>query len=256
MNDFKISDLVPSSASQTSSSAPQEEQKVYEKDVFDRENKHSLINLLSPALQRDIEDMFNKWPESARLYFEGNETDISKDVNPTLITHRLRYALWIEYQKALESGTKIEITRIYCAVCTKQSFYHTMKTKQLFWILFPPTEIKSVMTTALHRGIEKLHALLELDCYDPATKKMNTALASLQLKIIAMLDIRLNGAPTQRIENTNKNLSVQANIGEDQFKQMYDKLLSEQREASKIVNSPSIDEYIEVQDEHISIKAK
>ena len=253
-NGFDLKDLVPSSLNPASESPNHSatppallmERVRPEIDVFTYENPKAMVNMLPEGVREKIRETVEKseHKEMYKLYSEGQESPLNRAVNPSKIDHALRYNLWHQYYRALETGKKtLEVVNIIAGVTTQKTFDHIMSSSRVFWLLLPPTDYTVANRRAHDRALDRLYQVLDLDPA-PEGGKINTALINLQLKIFAVLDNRLNGPITHKHEITTKNLHL--GISADQVQKLYSET---QREVDKLSETKNLNDadIIEIQ---------
>jgi hypothetical protein len=96
------------------------------------------------------------------------------------------------------------------------------------WILSPPASYMVRMEEALNQGLVEMRDIMSQPHIDPVTNKINTRLAEIKLKTVMFLDLRVKGAITQKIEQTNKSVSLTMHANEEQAKELLAALTPEQ----------------------------
>jgi hypothetical protein len=249
-NGFDLSDLVPVSpaapaSSPVGSQLPAELRPIQERDVLTQSNPKALINMLpDDARKMILEVIYKKENEDLfAAFINGEETVLSNTLKPSRVDNTLRYCLWTEHAFAVERGEpRINCSRVYAPVCSKQTWHTIIKSRRVFWILTPPVDIMAMNRMAYQKGIEKLYDILDLPVTDK-DGKVNASLANLQMKIFALLDVRLNGPITHKHEISQTNRNVHIGVSADQVKKLFEQA---QKEAIKEV--PNIDSGFEPQD--------
>lgn len=253
-NGFDIADLVPGTPTPAplsvgNSQLPAEIKEVQERDVLTLENPKSLINMLPMHARDAILEVINN-PENDELFqafINGDESKIKEKVKPTRVDNTLRYCLWTEHAFAIDRGdAQINPIRIFGPVCSRQAWSQTIRSKRMFWILMPPVDIMAMNRMAYQKGIERLYDILDLPLVN-ADGKVNNGLATLQLKIVALLDVRLNGPITHRHEINTKNVHI--GVSADQVKKLYEQAM---KETAGLVPEPRVEyqEVIEAEEHH------
>lgn len=173
--------------------------------IADLENPRSLINIVP----QDVKNHILALPEA---YFDFTEEDLDKAFpNPTPVTQQLRRMFWIEYDRAVEQRTMMNMSNIYPGVCSREGFNKCIKNKaQLLWIINPPTEYMASTEALLTQGLKRINEMLH---FPLKTREGNFdhKLGELILKATLALDMRVKGGYLQRsmqmtkIESTNTN---------------------------------------------------
>jgi hypothetical protein len=168
------------------------------KDVFTGEK--SLLTLLahSPKVREKILNLEREHPELLQLddisFREKHKQDI------TLITQRVRIALWQEYEMAHLNNRMMRSRQIYAGVCSETAFYHLIENPvRLAYILTAPSDYIVTLKEAHDAGLGKLRELFNAKVIDDEGY-MNPKAADVLIKAFAILDARLKGAVIQRVD--------------------------------------------------------
>lgn len=180
-------------------------------DYWNRDNPRSLINLVSP----EVGEYFIKAYEARPELFGIDESSLWKTLRyesktPSATDNRLRLSFWQEYDHAQNYGHKMRLTAVCAGICLPQYLYNSyMKSpERMAWWACVPTKYEKLLEEGLQYGINQLREILEEPNHDD-NGRINTKLIDTKLKIVAMFELRLKGAVTQRIEQRNMNVNVQ-----------------------------------------------
>lgn len=246
-NGFDLSELVPiapnpASESPTSRQLPAELRPIQERDVLTQSNPKALINMLPEEARKYILEVIYK-KENEQLFewfINGDESSLQRQLTPSRVDNTLRYCLWTEHAFAIDRGEKaINCTRVYAPVCSRQTWNAICKSKRIFWILTPPVDLMAMNRMAYQKGIERLYDILDLPLVGP-DGKVNAGLAGLQLKIVALLDVRLNGPITHKHEINQTNRNVHIGVSAAQVQKLFEQSMRETQQLS-----PDIDAGVE-----------
>jgi hypothetical protein len=181
--------------------------------MFGGEEEYSILGKLrgTKSLSTLVEALVGEFGELVG----GAQEDVAarfremKGRPPSVSENRLRFAFWQEYEESIKQSRQIKPHRIYGGVCSDVFFMHYVaKDKaRLLWILCPPTNYKEMLREALGFGLEQLREILDLPVVNDRGK-VDTRLCEVKAKIVAMLDVRVNGAPVQRVEQKSVSYSV------------------------------------------------
>jgi hypothetical protein len=183
-------------------------------DIWKRDDERSLINILPTVVSNKLIEGSKGRPDlfglDERTLFKTLRTE--KKV-PTPTDNRLRLAFWMEYDRAQASNKRMEILPIVAGICMPHYFYneYLQRPEKVAWLVCPPASYEVVMEEGLQFGIEQLRDILEQPHVSLNSKNqevVNVKLAELKAKIVAMLDVRVKGAPLQRIQQTSMNVNV------------------------------------------------
>jgi len=175
-------------------------------DVLNKENPRSFYNRVSDGFQQALDGI----PEK---YFQMDEDEMIEKINPNQTLNCLRFRLWEEYNKAMDSDQKVKIAHICRGICTTSYFYGAVLRNKmtLAYLMMPPKNYEMAAEEALMLGIRQIRRILHFPLWDKDGKP-DAKIAALQLNVMKMLDSRVKGAPTQRIEQ--KTLSANVSIQE------------------------------------------
>jgi hypothetical protein len=128
--------------------------------------------------------------------------------SPSPSLNRLRTNLWISFDRARTSREAILDFHVAAGVCTVAQLHLVLKNPlQAAWLFTPPRTYVEMLDETLEYGMMKLRAILDMP-ETMANGQINQKLVDTKVKIIAMMDLRKNGAPTQKIEQKNINHNV------------------------------------------------
>jgi hypothetical protein len=208
-----------------------------ELSILDRENPHSLINLVPDLVAKEME----KLPDDLLLM---TEEEFEKQHKPDDLLFRLKLKFWDEWQQCL-MGFKhqINLGAITYGICTKEYFYKVVIQNQeyLAWVIMPPTDYATAMQEVLYRGMARLREAVSLPfvqkipkfyrgepVVDPKTgeplyeTKIDRGVISEIRQLVTLLSDRVHGAVVQRAEI--RELRLQANVDGSE-KQILDKVM-------------------------------
>lgn len=179
--------------------------------LFDPQNPISLSNKLPaetcevltgliwedprlPALLHDEEDLLH--------YIKITHAHV-----PTVNDHRVRFLFWLEFENSCLEGRNMIPNNIHSLVCDAKAF------RKLFlglpyraaFLLCRPAGYQACVKETLTHGLKRMREILDMPEYD-AKGKLNTKLLELKVKVFGMMDLRVHGAPTQKIHQVNQNL--------------------------------------------------
>jgi hypothetical protein len=183
---------------------------------FNLDDPNSMLHIVPQPIGKAILSSYVLMPE----VFKINSGDLSNRIRPTPTLNMVRLSFWTCYERCQANmEDRIIMEDIIRGVCTLTH----MKTniladpKQVAWMITPPPEYGKVTEEGLMYGLDQMrsilaipHVLYDPQDIDPTTGQpkpntypiqMNAKLAELKVKIVAMLDIRIKGAPMQRSVN-------------------------------------------------------
>lgn len=172
--------------------------------IFNRDEPRSIVNLVPPAIAKAFEEIQWEKPE----YFEMDEQELYKALSkdnkrPTATDNRLRIKFWMEYEYAQTYyKKKIDMVRVVAGICPIDYFYnkYVKSPSRIAWMLTPPISYEMKTREALDFGLDQLRDLLE-QSHELPGGRVDTKLAELKMKVVAMLDMRVKGAIVQKTMN-------------------------------------------------------
>ena len=194
-------------------------------------NEKSLPKLVPPTIFAHFAEMREKRPE----LFEMDENELEallkeEGRRPSATDNQLRMRFWLEYDAASARNRQMEFWRVYSGVCPVEHLHKNVfkRPHTMAWILCPPVSYMSKLEEVLNFGVNELRDIMAHAHVDPISGKINTRLAEIKLKALMFLDIRVKGAITQKIEQTNKSISLTMQANEEQAKALIAALSPEQ----------------------------
>lgn len=130
---------------------------------------------------------------------------------PNMTEQRLRIAFWQEYENAILGNKLMEPHKVHSLVCSMTSFYSIMSKSnyRILYMLSKPLAYEVCVKETLLHGLKRVREILDMDHYNKKGE-INTKMLELKLRVTAMMDMRLNGAPTQKIQQLNLNINQDA----------------------------------------------
>lgn len=170
---------------------------------FDRNDSRSLINIMP----REAILTMERVPIPFLYMSEGQ---LREEVNPGVRLNQIRIAFWKEYDTARAELGKMTISGMLSFLDGLPTIHvrDALQTPiKLAWILCPPASYDNMLEEALARGLGRINEILSMPFYDK-DGETDTKVMELVLKAVAFLDIRKHGMPTQKTEQTIKQLNV------------------------------------------------
>lgn len=205
-----------------------DETKAYLAPLFDSQSPMSLSVLMPGNFARTLLDLVA--PESDLLPLMANEEDLKKALRnnysyqPTVNDNRIKYLFWMEYENAILDNRQMIMSNVHTLVCNEKSF-KILFLKQGYravYLLTRPTPHQAVLRELHNHGFERLRNILELPDHDEKGR-LNMKLLELKTKIITMVDMRLHGAPAQKILQHTHHTGLPGNADKEKVKQMVQK---------------------------------
>ncbi len=139
-----------------------------------------------------------------------------KSYVPTVNDQRLRYLFWTEYEKSKLEGRVMDMKNVHSLVCnpkTFESLFLKLPYRAVFLCCKPMAYEHTLKEMLLH-GMQRMRQVLDIPATDPITGKLNPKIIELQLKITAMVDMRVHGAPTQKIHQVTQSIQGKPTQGQ------------------------------------------
>lgn len=121
--------------------------------------------------------------------------------------HIMRMNFWNEYGRATLTGKpKMEMSAIVDSSHYEGVFYRAIKNPRfLAWIVCIPDQLEKMQEEGLYASMRELRAMLDIP--NMGARGPNVKVMELKVKIYALLDARVNGGFTQKIENKTLNIN-------------------------------------------------
>lgn len=173
--------------------------------LWEEQNPRSLINLVTPAIRRKLEEARFEKPD---LFDEPDEAtllkklmDMTYRINAT--DNRIRVRFWMEYDYCHQWHTKgVDFNRVIAGIMTMENFQsrYLEVPGKVAWMLQPPTGYMVKANEALEYSLAQLRDVLESPHSLPGGR-VDIKLAELKLKIAMWLDARVKGGIVQKTMN-------------------------------------------------------
>lgn len=177
-------------------------------DPFSRTEPRALINIVPRAFADALLKSYEEKPE----WFGVAERDLwktlrSENMLPNQSDNQLRMKFWMEYDMAQAEGRNVNMKAVVAGVCSEQYLHqaYLRSPAKMAWLMTPPANYLITVEEALDAGLKQLRSILDVDPVGPSGK-VDTKLAEIQLKVVAMLDARVKGAVVQKTMNLHANV--------------------------------------------------
>lgn len=179
------------------------------REVWDEKNAGSLINCLADDVKESA--LLGREREPA-LYDQEEQaiflTMLARFKGPSPTLNRLRTNLWIQFDRARTTDEQILAHHICAGVCSVKQLHMVLHDPlQAAYLFAAPRTYVEMLDETLQYGMMKLRHILDMPELLP-NGMLNQKLIDTKVKITAMMDLRKNGAPTQKIEQKNVNMSI------------------------------------------------
>lgn len=164
---------------------------------------------LSGHLLREITKDFDMLPLLTREE-DLREYIMTKYSYKTPVTdERMRMTFWMEYERAQRKNEKMIVYNIHSLVCDERVFYRVFCTNpgRAAFLVCRPVAYQEQVKSILASGLRFYQKVLDMpDC--DAKGKPDHKLLALKTKIVTLMDLRLHGAPTQKVQQLNVNVEA------------------------------------------------
>ncbi len=192
---------------------------------FDQNNPLSLWQKLGKHWAEKFLNVLNSMPEAATMLHD--ETMLKrwlqehKAYRPTPTDNRYRYQFWLEYDNSVQQHRQMNMKNVYGFIGADATFHKLIcrDACRMTWLICRPAGYEAAAREMLTASYDRLRTALEKDAFENPSKP-NMKLLEIQLKIHQMFDLRLHGAPTQKIQQLNVNAAIGAN---GELKEILDK---------------------------------
>lgn len=180
--------------------------------MWDEANPRSVLALVSKMMREQIKDHVHTNPE----LFDEDERDLARKLREankitSPVDNRIRLKFWMEFEYAQANHNKeIDVARVYAGICSKEYFYkrYMRSPSKVAWMLCPPSGYALKAEEALEFGLDQLRDMLEQP--HVIGGQLNTKVAELKLKIVALLEPRVKGAVAQKLLHAHAHLTGKA----------------------------------------------
>jgi len=173
---------------------------------WDDRDPRCVLNLVTAKVRE-------KMTELPPAVLAMSEKELKKKLEPGWVLEQLRIAFWDEYFLSVDNDVKMRMDAVYGRVCSREQFYNTVDTPlALAYMAKPPADYIYQMRSLLNMGLERFNEILALPL-ENRDGTVNTKLIGEIIKIVTVVDNRVKGAVTQKIQidGTQKNLNVNVN---------------------------------------------
>ncbi len=165
--------------------------------VWDRGCARSVVNLLTPALSRRLEECRAARPElfimdedTLRGWFKSHS---KRGITAT--ENQLRMRFWVEYEYTMsEEKDQIDISRVVAGICSLAMFYsYVTRPEAMAWILCTPLSYEASLDDLLNTGAARMREIMSRDSTG------DIPLSKLQKEIYMAAENRKMGPVVQKI---------------------------------------------------------
>jgi hypothetical protein len=196
----------------------------------------SLAVTISDCLSGRLREAVESVPQEL---FTLPDSELEELGNINKIDRMLRIQLWEVYGSSMNKNEVVQPRDVFNGICTRQNFYYLLNipAKVAYYMRQPPGYLNK-LKEAHEIGINKLRdEILRAKVVD-ADGNMDPKAATVLLKAIEFLDVRVKGAIVHRVETKNLNVDVTADL--PSTPEDVELLRARVNEMRERLNSPSI----------------
>lgn len=200
--------------------------------------RQEFMNVLPHALA-------NAYFKLPRDYHLMEEARIIREFQPSSMWHRLRIAFWDEYHRARDRGVRMLPQNIIRGNCTHDYWkeYILPNEKAVAFITHPIPEYALQNTEMLMLSMKRMREILEAPLF-AKNGQVNRDILKAIMKMYEVLDRRVHGMPTHKIQIDQRNLNVNTTLNQSHGHQSLEELEAEvkrlEEENKKIVNGRNL----------------
>lgn len=200
---------------------------------WEEHNPRSLINVVSDKMTKLLRQLP---PDLLAM----PEKELRKKLEPSWIQEQLRLAFWDEYFLTMDNDEKfMRMEAVHSKVCSKEFFYQQIEIPLfLLFMIKPPQGYMLKMRSLLDIGLERFREVLQLPLH-LTNGNVDTRLIGEIVKIVALVDNRVKGAVTQRIQLDSTQRSMNVNVNYEPPKsatEINDEIKQIQREIKELTS--------------------
>jgi len=181
--------------------------------IFNPDNRVGFYDLMPPEYYANFLKLMSEVPLEMLELLSDEEALLRYGADnfkwrPTVTEARVRYLFWHEYEAAIFDNRKMSMTNVFSLVCSPSVFRRMFREipYRAAYLLSRPVAYEHTVKEMLLHGLGKLRGILDLPDMDERGR-INTKMLDLKFKIVAMMDLRVNGAPTQRVHQITQQMA-------------------------------------------------
>lgn len=167
-------------------------------NLLQESDPSSVVNLVWPELR----SLILSKKETFKQFFSLSELTLRKRCKPDPTLSMLRVRFWGEYDRAVSVGeTGLNKKNLIAGICSEVVWDNRIMRNELSiaYILTPPPQYEARMGAMHNLALDEMGTILAMPVED-SEGKVDHKLMALKLKIFEMVDQRLKGAVTQRVQ--------------------------------------------------------
>lgn len=177
--------------------------------IYDVNNKDSLINVVPDRIKPVLIRVKPKVPSVLFC----TEAELRDKHRPDERDERVRLAFWDEYNHATQVGKKMSLSAFLQGVMSWEAWVtvYEPSDRKILWVLCPPVSYQTAMRNILHKGTERLMEIMKLPIVGPDGKPDSRVIVNI-LKAFQLVDMRVKGAVTQKLQIQQQSINVNHNM--------------------------------------------
>lgn len=180
--------------------------------IYDDANPNALINLVPERLKPVLLRLRPKLPRVLAV----TEGELRKTLQPDERDERIRLAFWDEYNHSTNINKTMSIAAMLHGIMSWEAWVtvYERSDRKMMWIFCPPSSYQASMRRILQLGTDRLLEIMQAPIYDAKGRLDNKAVLSI-LKCFQLVDLRVKGAITQKVQIQQQSLNVHASMSQD-----------------------------------------
>ena len=174
--------------------------------IYNEEDPESVINYLPPKVAVALKQI-------PIAYLTWSEQALRNHSKPTEQDHRIRLAIWHEFDFTIERGRdKMSLNEALRGVCPRSYFYNQVliRPKLLAWIFYPPEDYTKFMKEVLFVSMKQIRKIMTSE-HEDENGKLDHKLINHKIKIWEKLEQRIQGAIPQALNVSQKSVNYNVN---------------------------------------------
>lgn len=171
-----------------------EQNQIIKLSHLDPENARSLYNIAPDVVREAL-------IQTPKEVLTLSEEELIEKLDPSYEMSLLRFKFFEEYLSAQTHLRKMSLKNILSGTTTKQYLIQTLliSPEAVAFIVLPPKDYHLMISESMVLGYKKLREVLNMPLYDKQGKP-NTAVANTILKTVQILENRVFGPQTQKLD--------------------------------------------------------
>lgn len=195
-------------------------------DALNEDNEKSLYKMLKP--QSNILERLNNKLVQKIICSGYSESDFKEKFGHSSqykTLRRIRHQFWNEYNIACSTKQQyVQTHRIYTGIVSRPTFLKLIEDElNAAFILTQPQDVTLIQQDLLYEGYKHLEDVLDLPIKDKHGN-INDKLIGHKIKVIQMLEDRLNGSVVQRTHTLSENANPNTPTNDQDVEKLKDEI--------------------------------